>query len=127
MALDRGAVGRPVTDEAITAQWFSQDVFASAPPLADAMPQDPAQHPAGAACLLPAVSIMLCGAAAVKRPGDFGVATEAGQCCPTMICIVGAPLNDKLYYRPAAPHRRARYARLSQQCPVRSLLPAPLQ
>ena len=50
MALDRGAVGRPVTDEAITAQWFSQDVFASAPPLADAASRDFTQQPAGAAC-----------------------------------------------------------------------------
>jgi hypothetical protein len=54
VALDRGAVGRPVTDEAITAQWFSQDVFASAPPLADAVARDPAQQPAGVDFLLPA-------------------------------------------------------------------------
>lgn len=81
VALDRGAVGRPVTDEAITAQWFSQDVFASAPPLADAAAHDPARQPAGANCLLPAVSVMLSEASRVRRHGGLGVATEAGQRC----------------------------------------------
>lgn len=47
VSLDEGAVGRPVTDEAVAAQWFSQDVFADAPPLAAAGP-GPTQKPAGA-------------------------------------------------------------------------------
>lgn len=47
VSLDDCAVGRPVTDEAIAAQWFSQDVFADAPPLAAAAPA-PAQKLAGA-------------------------------------------------------------------------------
>jgi hypothetical protein len=59
VSLDQGAVGRPVTDEAIAAQWFSQDVFAGAPPLAAAEPAAPARKNAGAKSLLP-VCLILC-------------------------------------------------------------------
>ena len=36
MRLDESRTGRPASDAAVAAQWFSQDVFAAAPAVADA-------------------------------------------------------------------------------------------